>query len=684
MFDRSLLPDARLEFVVVSDTHYMLDTSGRTVEFESRRSQTARAERALSLIGSLNASFVVHLGDLVQAIPESERFERAVAEARQQLARCGVHPRHVAGNHDVGDKPDPTMPTAWVSSGSLATYHRLFGRSWYSWEEPGVHCVALNAQLLNSALPEADDQRRWVESDLLAHTDRRIFVFLHLPPFLDNEQEPALGHYDNIDEPARGWLLQLLRKHRVELVFAGHSHFAFVDRVGETWYYVAASTSFTRPGFSEAFSSGPPPEQGRDDTPKLGFYLVRVQERDVSVHFIRTCGDVSPVDKETPSRQLITRTSRDLPQSPLGMIMRHPLAPATEVPIAWPSAIRQPVRNDYPWLACTELGVRHLRVPACDLDDALQRRRLALLRQAGVQITAIWPWSEQLDLPGAVARQRDQLDGVELQLLGTPWPDEVSLQQVHKCTAELGLPVTLTPVIPGDHAPGKQIGRNRSGYQLEELTELNRRVSQLEIPIDRVLCRVDSKASAWDLMRQEAELPPFSHIGALDWIAGFSTTDEQVQIIRAAEAIFAISLSQGSCMFLEPLVDLDRTMDVSHGLLDRLCNPRPVFHVVRCMNTILFGSPEVRHPVIGPVLKGARILGLAGPTTTLWLLLPLPPREESLELDLRDLSVSEEGVREVRCFQLESGTSQSLELMGHRVPGQRFSFNEATLLMLTA
>ena len=155
-----------------------------------REDDDLEAARTLVLA---NLRFVVHiargymgyglpLGDLVQEIPESERFERAVAEACQQLERCGVRPRHVAGNHDVGDKPDPTMPTAWVSSGSLATYHRLFGRSWYSWDEQEVHCIVLNAQLLNSALPEADDQRQWVESDLLAHTGQRIFVFLSLPP----------------------------------------------------------------------------------------------------------------------------------------------------------------------------------------------------------------------------------------------------------------------------------------------------------------------------------------------------------------------------------------------------------------------------------------------------------------------------------------------------------------------
>jgi len=680
MFDRSFLPSAQLEFVVVSDTHYMLDPGTRPVEFESRRLQTARAERVLRLIASLKASFVVHLGDLVQEFPETERFSQAMAEAREQLERCGVTCRHVAGNHDVGDKPDPTMPTDWVTPESLAAYHALYGRSWYSWDQAGVHCVVLNSQIMNTTLPEAGDQRRWLESDLAAHRGQRIFVFLHLAPFLKDAHEPALGHYDNIAEPARAWLLNLLRRHQVELLFAGHSHFAFFDRIGGTRYFIAASPTFTRPGFGEAFSSCPPAERGRNDAGKLGFYLVRVQDGGVSVHFIRTYGRTSLGDGAPRGRHVITRTSRDLPGSPLGVLLHHPLGQAAEVPIAWPSVIRQRVRNDYPLLACTELGLRHLRVPASDLDDRLQRRRLAVLRDEGVQITAAWLWSDRLDLAGAVARHRYELDGVELQLLGTPWPEEECLRQVRRCRDELGVPVTLSTAIPRECVPGKQHSRTRCGYRLPELVELNRRLSENRLEVDCVLCRVDPNANPWESIQGGLETGPLSHVRALDWIVGLPTTDEASQVVRAAEATFAAALLPGSRLFLEPLVDLDRTMDVSYGLLDRLCNPRRAFHVVRCLNTILFGSPETWRPATAPALDGARILGLIGPATAAWLLLPLPPRGR-LSLDLRKLGGFGAGAREVRCFHLERGTSESLALTGDRTPFE-FGFDEAIFLML--
>ena len=57
MFDRSILPDALFEFVVIADTHYMSDVGGRAVEFQSRLRQTRRAETALQLASSLQPAF---------------------------------------------------------------------------------------------------------------------------------------------------------------------------------------------------------------------------------------------------------------------------------------------------------------------------------------------------------------------------------------------------------------------------------------------------------------------------------------------------------------------------------------------------------------------------------------------------------------------------------------------------
>ncbi len=609
MFDRTLLPPALLEFVVVADTHFMLETGEGAAEFSSRRKQTARAEVALRLAASLKPPLIVHLGDLVQEYPDAPAFSQAMEQARDQLRRCGVAPRLVAGNHDVGDKRDPTMPTRPVTPASLAAHHEKLGPSWGSFDLHDCHFVVLNSQIMNTPLPECARQQAWLEDDLQAHAGRRIFVFLHLPPYLWDEDEPSLGHYDNLAQPARTWLLDLLRKHGVELVVAGHVHWAFFDRLDETRCLVAPSTSFTRPGFSHMFASGPPPEQGRDDAAKLGFCLFRVMPQRTDVHFLRTGGateltndgelrnggelknDNGLEDCNTQRRRLITRVSAGTALGRVGVTLRHPLSTATDVPMAWPSAVRQKVRNDYPLLACLELGARWVRTPLADLDDAFLSRRLAILRDEGVGVVATALWSDDLDTSYRLDEHLKQVDLLELQLAGAPWPSPVQLRRLRE-HREAGAAVCLSTVIPGEVFAGKQHPRTRHGFRKEELAELNDRLSQSQTSVDRVLCRLDNEPGPFACVQAIRELGSLSHIGAIDLSLELTTLDDQVAALRAAEALLASSTLEESRLYFDPLIDLDRTMDVCHGLLDTRCNPRPVFHVVRCLNTILAATAE--------------------------------------------------------------------------------------------
>ena len=63
--------------------------------------------------------------------------------------------------------------------------------------------------------------------------------------------------------------------------------------------------------------------------------------------------------------------------------------------------------------------------------------------------------------------------------------------------------------------------------------------------------------------------------------------DPRDRTASSTAALLATSLVPGAKLYVEPLVDLDRTMDVSHGLLDPLCNPHPMFHGLRCLNSVL-------------------------------------------------------------------------------------------------
>ena len=633
-FDRSFLPRAQLEFVVIGDTHYILDPEAYAVEFASVRQWPRRIEWALRLVAALDPDFVVHLGDLTEENPRKEGFAAARREALAQLERCGIRPYHVAGNMDIGDKPDATMWSEWVSAGTLASYHEQLGRSWYSFDRGGIHFVVLNSQIMNGPLAEAGEQRRWVRRDLEAHRGEPIFLFMHMPPFFVDPEEPDRGFYNSVDEPARSWITKLLRRHRVQWLFSGHTHFRAFNRAGATRLLVAPSTTTSRAGFYEAFSVAPPEEQGRNDTAKLGFYLVRAGAGGTRVHFVRSGGATRAQKSERGWRRLLTRTSHDLGASPLGLYLRTPLAQQSAGALAWPSVLRQRVRDDHPFLACLEAGVRHVRVPASDLADELQGRRLALLREEGVALTAVWLWSDGRGLIDSLGKFAACVDSMELQVAGTLWPEADCLRALARCGREFGKPAVLAPLLAREPSTAKYHPRTRIGYRPAELEELDRRLAALDLGLDRVVCHVDSEAAPWDAVHSIRARLPLSRIGGFDCVVELPGTDEDLAAGRAAEALFAAAMLPGCRLFLSPFVDLDRTNDPSHGLLDRLSNPRPAFHALRCLNTALFASPEPLRPLAVEQVGSTRVLASRGEKTSHWLVMspgrsPDLPRLES-------------------------------------------------------
>ena len=614
LFDRTLLPGALGEFVLISDTHYALEGGVGMDEFPSRAQQSQRAGAALRLVAALEPDFVVHMGDVVQEYPGSAGFVPALDQALAQMAACGVQPRWVAGNHDLGDKPDPTMPTHPVTADGLDAYHRRFGPSWYSFDYHDLHLVILNSQILNTGLPTEEEQRTWLEADLAAHAQTRIAVFLHLPPYLHNPAEPHLGHYDNIGEPARTWLLKLLAAHQVDWLFAAHVHFAFCEPAGTMYYRTVPSTSFARPGLSHLFSSAPPPEQGRNDQPKLGFYLCRLRHNRLDIHLIRTAG---AQDWASGPRRLLIPATADLGGAPLGLTATHPLGWETEVPITFPSVVRQPVRNDYPLLACLELGAQALRCPWTDLDSS--RDRLRFLRRQGVQVQATILDDENTPYESILESRRDHVDTWEIQTPGEPWPSSSCLYLFKSYHRNLRL--SLAPVIPGQQISGKQHPRTRIGYRPDEVAQLDRLLQNADTWIEAALCRLDATAP-WEDALAWREVSALKTMGRLDLLFELPGQNDHDDAVQAAEALFATALLPRARLFVEPFIDLDRTMDVGQGLLDPLCNPRPVFGVLRCLNALLqrFRVPFAEATSVEGDGATARLL--QGPTRTLALLLP--------------------------------------------------------------
>ncbi|MGY8826334.1 MAG: metallophosphoesterase family protein [Candidatus Latescibacterota bacterium] len=584
-FDLSLLPAAQCQFTVVSDTHYMIDPGRAPLEFESRRHQSGRALAALQLAAALPSDFAIHLGDLVQEYPDTPNFARALDEALEQLRASGFTPRHVAGNHDVGDKPDPAMPTHPVDAEILDLYHQRFGPSHYAFDCGPLRAIVLNSQTFNTAL--ASQQRTFFEGELQTHSNRRLVVFLHMPPYLWNPTEPHQGHYDNIGEPDRSWLLELLVRYGVEMLFCGHVHFSFFDHLRNTRLLVCPSTSFTRPGFGHLFASASAPEQGRDDQAKLGFYFCRLVGDRIDPHLVRTHGDEDLELDETRKNvtYFITRVPAALQGAPLGLTLTHPLCSSAEVPITFPSVVRQRVRNDYPFLSCLELGATSVRAPWTDLEDPLQKRRLHMLRAEGVRVQIFAPYSSELDLHSLLDQHPDAADLWELQIAGSPWPDQACLLKLADCHRRTRL--SLSPILPGEKVYGKQHPRTRLGFTIDELVELNGLLAANELILDAVSCRIEGDSGPWQTINSYSALPTLAQIGRIDWLLSLPHCDDEANARLGAEALFATARLPGAQLFVDPPQDLDRTMDVCHGLLDTRCNPRPAFHALRSLNTLL-------------------------------------------------------------------------------------------------
>ena len=588
-FDRSFLPKARFEFAVVSDTHHILDPEPYAVEFASVRSWPKRATWAAKVAAAVGGDFLVHLGDLTEE--NASKADQLVSREKACLAyeETGLKPCQVAGNVDIGDKPDPTMFADWVTSETLTTYESRFGRSYYSFDHENVHIVVLNSQIMGSALPQAREQKDWVEDDLAKNRKERIFVFLHMPPFFVAETEPALGFYNSLNEPARGWLTGLCRRYAVELLMCGHTHFRMFNRVGGTRLFVAPSPTTSRAGFYEAFSVAPPPEQGRNDPAKLGMLLVRVLENGTRVHFIPTGGQTETDTSEIGWSRLLTRTSHDLSSSPLGLFLRTPLAVESEGALAWPSALRQGVRDDHPFLACLEVGARHIRVPISDLQTPLQQERLSYLRDEGVELTAFCLWSEHLELDAA---KLAGVDWIELQIPGCVWPKEGHLNFLQQSSCPSLQGVVLAPLLTREVTSKKYHPRMRVGYRPEELSRLDSYLESFSVTVDRVVCHLDDDVDPLAQVQEFGHKSSLQRVAALDFVLRLSGVDERKQVQRLSRALCGVAALPGSRLFVDTLVDLDRTNDVQLGLLDRLSNPRLTFQAARCLNTILFSEPR--------------------------------------------------------------------------------------------
>jgi 3',5'-cyclic AMP phosphodiesterase CpdA len=368
-------------FAVIADSHLEPEAAGLALPRSNRRNRDL-----VAALAPRRPAFVLHLGDIVHPVPQAPGHVETMGLARELYAGLGAPLLWTPGNHDIGDKPNDAMPAATVTEDWLGEYRRQFGAPWQLHRHGEVDLLLLNSPILNSGYAVEREQRRWFERALADARGRRVFVATHYPPFLVSPDEP--GHYDNIDRPAREWLLELLARHRVEALFCGHVHTLFWNRLGATECYLLPSPSFVRRDYSEIHRVRADDEYGRNDVGKLGCFWVDVYEEGHVARFLRTGTDLA--DGAAPHAPLVLPAHpKDPGGTPFGVTLRHPWSELTELPHNPPvdEFARRVVRNDWPVQALWDMGIRALRAPVGDLASAAVRARIADLVALGHRFT---------------------------------------------------------------------------------------------------------------------------------------------------------------------------------------------------------------------------------------------------------------------------------------------------------
>ena len=600
-------------FAVIADTHVNPEDGRSSSPFATNALANERGRSAIADIDRHDPLLVVHVGDLVHPVPELPSFEPACERFREIASTLRAPLYLAAGNHDVGDKAVDWMPAGTVTQAAVDNYRRLFGPDFHSFDAAGCHFIVIDAQVINSGLPAEAEQRAWLEEDFALNRGKRTFFFTHYPPFVCDRHEAST--YDNIDEPGRSWLLDLLQRYRPEALFAGHVHHQWYDIFEGTECYILPSTAFVRQDYTELFKLPPGgPEHGRDESPKLGWYLVDVHANGHVAHFMRTDGRL---DATAPAGTSLPPVhSRTNPHAPAGVDLRHPWVEWMD--IAATGGVqefeRKRTRNDYPLVALWEAGVRRLRVPLQDLLDTQVRTRMSLLCRLGHRFTAC-----VFGVPGGAAtaalyEHRGLVETLEVVL---PWRDaEAALPRLARLRADLGLRVLLSKLRL--HEDAKYDGSTFNHF-------INHGFVAAEIEQMQALLAVPGARAAVDgyVMRIPRGQPPADGIAqARRLAAALDTTimphvrlagddpatplfDERANGNRVAEAMFCALAGAGTELFFDTFVDVDRGYFPHGGFVDRRFDPRLAGRVMRHLHAA-FATEAA--PLCGAAAGAAAVL----------------------------------------------------------------------------
>jgi 3',5'-cyclic AMP phosphodiesterase CpdA len=234
--DAEAAPGDRLHFVQISDSHIGFDK-------DPNHDAAATFQAAIDKIKAMKhrPAFLMHTGDITH-LSKAEQFDTAV----QIAGSAGVPVRYIPGEHDWGGD-DGALYLERFGKGTK-------GQGWYSFDQEGVHFVAL----INVAGFKAGgfgslgaDQLAWLKDDLAGKSaSTPIVVTAHIPLWTIDE---GWGWKTEDGDQA----LVLLRRFGSVTVLNGHIHQVMQKIEGHVAFHTNASTAFPQPAPGTAPSPGP-------------------------------------------------------------------------------------------------------------------------------------------------------------------------------------------------------------------------------------------------------------------------------------------------------------------------------------------------------------------------------------------------------------------------------------------
>lgn len=602
MISTDIPPDARrlMRFVVIADTHVNPDSDLSSSPYPSGVHANMRAAAAVARIRSLMPDFVLHLGDMIHPVPGEADFSAAGEQFASIWKAVNAPVYMIPGNHDIGDKPARWVPAPAIGRASREEFLRMFGNDRHAFDFRGCRFIMFDSSLVNSGLPEEEEQWSWLDVNI--PRQRRSFLALHYPPFLLDKDEAE--HYDNIAEPGRTRLLDLVRGRPVEAIFSGHAHNVFLNRWGSADIHVVPAVAFVRSDYAQLFPVAPSDEEfGRNHASRLGFCVVEVYAESYTIHWVHTFGSTvaRTAERMMPVSELHPRKRR----APIGVDLRHEWA--RPIAICHAGGVdefgRKYVRNDYPAMRLQSLGVRVVRIPVQDVLEARAAGRVLDMAAFGHRFVVFcfgWPKGETVERLSVVLRA---LMAIEVILP----PDAIAWQAEDLTTlrAELGVPVFLSCLHISAHSRGRLEGQKtyshfiQHGFIAADARRVFAELARDENGADGVSFRIERGEPLWRAVTEIAGAARAAKRRAVVHVrlagaaaAEWGGTPAESACLVADATLAGWAYGADVVIILDTFVDLDRGYFPRQGLIDCHCDLNPSGYTLQRLATLLAKAPD--------------------------------------------------------------------------------------------